>query len=215
VDPVPDPLLLRTFGSAGKRTRVLWVCSQELWSLDDRRGPSNQYGPKCRTELSIPLGLSEIQHWKLKHLLSPPLPGPIKKIHRPCRIWQAENKHTDAIKIRIVQPGEAVCTATGYNLDDVDVGAGVRMEARFLSNSRCREHFWGPPSLQSNEYLGSMTRGLKRLGREADHSSTTTVDVKNMKIHKTFQYTCCKIWGFHGGDYEECLLLGCDVLWLL
>jgi hypothetical protein len=30
VDPVPDPLLLRKSGSAGNRTRDLWICSQEL-----------------------------------------------------------------------------------------------------------------------------------------------------------------------------------------
>jgi hypothetical protein len=24
----------------------------------------------------------------------------------------------------------------------------------------------------------------------------------------------CKIWGFHGGDYEECRLLGCYAVWL-
>jgi hypothetical protein len=29
-DPVPDPLLLRKSGSAGNRTRYLWICSQEL-----------------------------------------------------------------------------------------------------------------------------------------------------------------------------------------
>jgi hypothetical protein len=33
VDPVPDPLLLRKFGSPD-----LWICSQELWPLDHRRG---------------------------------------------------------------------------------------------------------------------------------------------------------------------------------
>jgi hypothetical protein len=31
VDPVPDPLLLIKSVSAGNRTRVLWICSQELW----------------------------------------------------------------------------------------------------------------------------------------------------------------------------------------
>jgi hypothetical protein len=36
VDPVPDPLLLRLSGSAGNRTRDLWICSQELWPLDHR-----------------------------------------------------------------------------------------------------------------------------------------------------------------------------------
>jgi hypothetical protein len=30
VGPVPDPLLLRKSGSAGNRTRDLWICSQEL-----------------------------------------------------------------------------------------------------------------------------------------------------------------------------------------
>jgi hypothetical protein len=39
VDPVPDPLLLRKCGSAGNRTRDLWVSSQELWLLDQRGGP--------------------------------------------------------------------------------------------------------------------------------------------------------------------------------
>jgi hypothetical protein len=38
VDPVPDPLLLRISGSAGNRTRDLWVSSQELWLLDQRGG---------------------------------------------------------------------------------------------------------------------------------------------------------------------------------
>jgi hypothetical protein len=38
VDPVSDPLLLRKSGSASNRTRDLWICSQELWPLDHRRG---------------------------------------------------------------------------------------------------------------------------------------------------------------------------------
>jgi hypothetical protein len=36
MDPVPDPLVLRKFGSAGHRTRDLWTCSQELWPLDHK-----------------------------------------------------------------------------------------------------------------------------------------------------------------------------------
>jgi hypothetical protein len=31
VDPVPDLLLLRKSGSAGNRTRDLWICIQEIW----------------------------------------------------------------------------------------------------------------------------------------------------------------------------------------
>jgi hypothetical protein len=37
VDPVPDPLLLRKSGSAGNRTRDLWVSSQELTTRLHRR----------------------------------------------------------------------------------------------------------------------------------------------------------------------------------
>jgi hypothetical protein len=33
VDPLPDPQLLRKYGSAGNRIRDLWICSQELWPL--------------------------------------------------------------------------------------------------------------------------------------------------------------------------------------
>jgi hypothetical protein len=36
VDPIPDPLLLRIFGSARNRIRDLWICNQELWPLDHR-----------------------------------------------------------------------------------------------------------------------------------------------------------------------------------
>jgi hypothetical protein len=36
VDPVPDQLLLRKSGSAGNRTRDLWICSHKLWPLDHR-----------------------------------------------------------------------------------------------------------------------------------------------------------------------------------
>jgi hypothetical protein len=39
VDPIPDPILLRKSGSAGNRTRDLWICSQELWPLDHRGCP--------------------------------------------------------------------------------------------------------------------------------------------------------------------------------
>jgi hypothetical protein len=34
--PVPDPLVLRKYGSGGNRMRDLWVCSQNFWQLDHR-----------------------------------------------------------------------------------------------------------------------------------------------------------------------------------
>jgi hypothetical protein len=46
VDTVPDPLIF--FGSAGNRTRYLWICSQELWPLDHRGGPYPQETKQIR-----------------------------------------------------------------------------------------------------------------------------------------------------------------------
>jgi hypothetical protein len=40
--PVPDPLLLRTSGSAENVTRDIWICRQELWPLDHRGGLPHQ-----------------------------------------------------------------------------------------------------------------------------------------------------------------------------
>jgi hypothetical protein len=34
MDPVPNPQLLRTSGRVANWTQDLWVCSQELWALD-------------------------------------------------------------------------------------------------------------------------------------------------------------------------------------
>jgi hypothetical protein len=41
MDPVPDPLLLWKSGSAGNRTRDLWICSQEFWPLEHKGGLCN------------------------------------------------------------------------------------------------------------------------------------------------------------------------------
>jgi hypothetical protein len=38
VEAVTDPLILRKSVSLGNRTRDLWVCSQELWPVDNRSG---------------------------------------------------------------------------------------------------------------------------------------------------------------------------------
>jgi hypothetical protein len=43
MDPVPDPLVLRKCCRAGNRTRDLWVCTQEVRSLDYSGGPVLSY----------------------------------------------------------------------------------------------------------------------------------------------------------------------------
>jgi hypothetical protein len=43
----------------------------------------------------------------------------------------------------------------------------------------CPERLWGPPSLLSNGYQGVLSLGVKRPGREADHSPPSSAEVRN------------------------------------
>jgi hypothetical protein len=63
MDPVPDPLLLRKYGSAVNRTRDLWVSSQELWPLDHRGGHHITYFKMAVSPNK------EMPHW-----------GPVRKV---------------------------------------------------------------------------------------------------------------------------------------
>jgi hypothetical protein len=77
MDHVPDPILLRKSGSAGNRTRDLWICSQELWPLDHKN--NNWLGDQllasqeglCSIEFVtyIFLFFEEVQNFKFISLL--------------------------------------------------------------------------------------------------------------------------------------------------
>jgi hypothetical protein len=52
------------------------------------------------------------------------------------------------------------------------------------------ERLWGPPSLLYNEYqgLGALSLGVRRPGREADHSPSSSAEVKEwveLYLHPT------------------------------
>jgi hypothetical protein len=68
----------------------------------------------------------------------------------------------------------AVGIATGYGLEDQEVGVRVPVGSRIFSSPRRPVRLWGPPSLLSNGYRG-VSRGVKRQGRETDHSPPTIV----------------------------------------
>jgi hypothetical protein len=77
-----------------------------------------------------------------------------------------------------------IAQSTSYELNDQGVGVRVPVGARTFTSPCCPEWLWGPPSLLSNGYRGALSPGVKRPGREADHSSPTSAEV-----NKTWVYT--------------------------
>jgi hypothetical protein len=76
----------------------------------------------------------------------------------------------------------AVGIATGYGMDDWEVGVRVPVGSSMFSSPRRPDRLWGPPNLLSDEYRRALSPGVKRPGREADHSPTNA-EVKNMWIY--------------------------------
>jgi hypothetical protein len=75
--------------------------------------------------------------------------------------------------------------ATGYGLDDREVGVRVPVGSRIIFSPRRPDRFWGPPSLLSIGYRGggAHSPGAKHRVREADHSPPASAEVKKMWIY--------------------------------
>jgi hypothetical protein len=67
--------------------------------------------------------------------------------------------------------------ATGYGLDDRGVGVQFPVGVRIFISPRRPDRLWGPPNLPSNGLPGTLSLGVRRPGREADHSPSTRADV--------------------------------------
>jgi hypothetical protein len=70
-----------------------------------------------------------------------------------------------------------VGTATDYRLDDRGIGVQVPVGSRIFSTSRLVLGSTQPPI---QWVLGALSPGVKRPGREADHSPPTSAEVKKM-----------------------------------
>jgi hypothetical protein len=77
----------------------------------------------------------------------------------------------------------AVGIATGHGLDDRGVGVRVPVGTRIFSSPRRPDRLWDSPSLLSIASGGALSPGVKRQGREADHSPPASAEVEKMWIY--------------------------------
>jgi hypothetical protein len=97
--------------------------------------------------------------------------------------------HLLKFNTRNIIPGKSrdseVGIATGYGLDDREVGVRVPVGSGVFSSPRCPDWLWGPIQWVP----GAVSPGVKRPGREANHSPPTGAEVKKMLIYTSTLYT--------------------------
>jgi hypothetical protein len=73
--------------------------------------------------------------------------------------------------------------ATSYELNDRRVGDRVPVGSRIFTSPNRPHRLWGPPNLLSKGYGGALSPGVRRPGREVDHSPPTSAEIKKMWIY--------------------------------
>jgi hypothetical protein len=91
---------------------------------------------------------------------------------------RSENFESNKLRVIYRSRDSAVGTATAYGLDDRGVGNRVPVGSRIFSTSSGPA--MGPTQPPIQWVPGALSLGVKRQGREADHSPPTSVEVRKM-----------------------------------
>jgi hypothetical protein len=98
----------------------------------------------------------------------------LRNIHLPLHLKTYFKLHVYMTSVAIPLRNSEIGIVTGYRLDNR--GSGI------FSPPRHPDRAWGPPSLLSNGYREAVSPGVKRLGREADHSPPASAEIKKIWI---------------------------------
>jgi hypothetical protein len=83
--------------------------------------------------------------------------------------------------------------ATGYGLDDRELGVRVPVESNIFTSSRHPDRLWGSTQPRIQLVQGALPPWIKRPGREADRSPPTIAEVKRILIYTSVKVTkMCK-----------------------
>jgi hypothetical protein len=116
-----------------------------------------------------------------RHIMrSTPTHRPLPDLYQGFRTRTSRNWNRDS----------TVGIATGYGLDDRGFGVRVHVGSRIFFSTSSRLALWATqPPIQWEP--GALSPGIKRQGREADHSSPAIAEVK-----KTWIYTVTPQYAF-------------------
>jgi hypothetical protein len=74
---------------------------------------------------------------------------------------------------------------------------------------------WGQVRDVRNFEYGSRYLLLRHCIRKCENPVRTSQEAHHISATEPNRLILCKILRFHGGDYEECRLMGCYAVWLL
>jgi hypothetical protein len=77
----------------------------------------------------------------------------------------------------------SVGIATAYGLDDREVTVPVPLGSRIVSSPQRPDRPWGPTQPTIIRKPGALSPGVKRQGRDANHTPATSAKVKKMWIY--------------------------------
>jgi hypothetical protein len=168
--PFPDSLLLRKSGSAGNRTRNIWICSQKLWP-QDYRGGQNGTGKNFNSLIVCQFNIAFMRLINTNRSTD----SDYFRLSDMC-------SSSRAIAIFVIARDNAVGVAIGYGLDDRGGQSSSAVRVKNFVFPTSFRPVLGPPSHVCNGYRRLSPQSKAADAWKVDHSPPTSAEVKKTWI---------------------------------